>query len=74
MTNVFGDNYEFTLHTYDNLGMTPRTYHSFFEMAEDVGRSRVYGGIHYSYTCAESVKQGAKIVANILNRLKFEKE
>jgi hypothetical protein len=74
MTNIFGPDYHFTLHTYDNQGMAPRPYNSFFEMAEDVGRSRVYGGIHYSYTCTESLKQGSKIVANILNTLKFKKD
>jgi len=74
MTNVFGQDYHFTLHTYDNQGMAPRPYNTFFEMAEDIGRSRVYGGIHYSYTCTESLKQGSKIVDNILNKLKFKKD
>lgn len=73
MTNIFGPDYHFTLHTYDNLGMAPRSYNSFMEMAQDVGRSRVYGGIHYTYTCNESLKQGAKIVDNILMKLKFKK-
>jgi len=73
MTNVFGANYQFTIHTYDNLGMTPRTYQSFFDLAEDVGRARVYGGIHYTYTCNVSIQQGAKIVGNILNTLRFKK-
>jgi hypothetical protein len=74
MTTILGDNYHFTLHTYDNLGMLPRTYNSFDEMAVDVGRSRVYAGIHYTYSCVEGKKQGEKIAQNILNILKFEKE
>ena len=73
MTNVFGANYQFTIHTYDNLGMTPRTYQSFFDLAEDVGRARVYGGIHYTYTCNVSIQQGAKIVGNILKTVRFKK-
>jgi hypothetical protein len=74
MTTILGDNYQFTLHTYDNLGMTPRTYNSFDEMAVDVGRSRVYAGIHYTYSCVEGKKQGEKIAWNVLNTLKFLKE
>lgn len=74
MTSIFGDNYQFTLHTYDNLGMAPRTYNSFDEMAVDVGRSRVYAGIHYTYSCVEGKKQGEKTAWNILNILKFKKD
>jgi hypothetical protein len=73
MTTLLGENYQFTLHTYDNLGMAPRTYNSFNEMAEDVGRSRVYAGIHYTYSCVEGKKQGEKIALNILDKLKFKK-
>src|SRR5690606_36304123 len=70
MTSLFGDNYAITLHTYDNLGMTPRAYTSFWEMTDDIGRSRVYAGIHYTYSCVEGSRQGSKIAENILNRLK----
>jgi hypothetical protein len=73
MTSLFGNNYSITLHTYDNLGMAARSYNSFYEMTEDIGRSRVYAGIHYTYTCVESMKQGAKIADNIVNKLKFIK-
>ena len=73
MTSLLGENYPITLHTYDNLGMAPRPYNSFFEMADDIGKSRVYGGIHYTYSCTEGNKQGAKIAANILNKLKFKR-
>src|SRR5215203_2179827 len=73
MTSLFGNNYSFTLHTYDYLGMAPRTYSSFDEMAVDIGKARVYAGIHYSYSCTEGRHQGEKIAQNILNILKFEK-
>ena len=74
LTSLFGDNYQFTIHTYDYLGMAPRTYNSFDEMVVDIGRSRVYGGIHYTYSCVEGKKQGEKIAANVLNILKFRKD
>lgn len=73
MTKLFGANYEFTLDTYPNLGMAPRHYSSFDDMADDIGKSRVYAGIHYTYSCTEGKKQGAKIAANILNSVSFKK-
>lgn len=74
MTTLLGDNYQFTLHTYDNLGMAPRTYNSFDEMAVNVGRSRVLAGIHYTYSCVEGKRMGEKIAAKVLNTLKFKKD
>jgi hypothetical protein len=74
MTSIFGDNYHLTLHTYDNLGLPPRIYNSFNEMADDIGRARVYGGIHYTYSCVEGKNQAARIAQNILTILKFRKD
>jgi hypothetical protein len=74
LTSLLGDNYHFTLHTYDYMGMAPRTYNSFSEMAVDIGKARVYAGIHYTYSCVEGRKQGERIAQNVLNILKFEKE
>ena len=72
--SLFGSNYSFTLHTYDNLGMTPRAYHSFDEMATEIGHARVWGGIHYTVSCVEGRKQGEKIASNILSMVKFKKD
>ena len=74
LTGLFGDNYQFTNHSYDYLGMAPRTYTSFYQMAQEIGDSRVYGGIHYRVACTEGNKQGRKIAQNINNTLKFLKE
>jgi hypothetical protein len=74
LTGLFGDNYQFTNHSYDYLGMAPRTYSSFYQMAQEIGDSRVYGGIHYRVACTEGNKQGRKIAQNINNTLKFLKE
>ena len=73
MTRLFGNNYQFTLNTYENLGMAPRPYNSFFQMVDDIGRSRVYGGIHFSYSCTEGAKQGVRIAANVLQKINFRK-
>ena len=74
LSTLFGDNFQFTNHTYDYLGMAPRTYTSFYQMAEEIGDSRVYGGIHYRIACSEGNKQGKKIAQNILSKVKFLKD
>lgn len=74
LTGLFGDNYHLTNHSYDYLGMAPRTYSSFYQMSQEIGDSRVYGGIHYRIACTEGNKQGRKIAQNINNTLKFLKE
>ena len=50
LTELLGEDYHFTLHTYDYLGMAPRSYNSFEEMEEDIGSSSLYGGIDYTYS------------------------
>ena len=72
-SKLFGPNYSFTLHTYDNLGMAPRPYQSFDEMADDIGKARVYAGIHYTISCEEGTKQGKRIAESVLNIVKFKK-
>lgn len=73
LTSFFGNNYHFTNHTYDYLGMAPRSYNSFNEMATEIGNSRIYAGIHYTYSCQAGKLQGKKIGQNICAKLKFKK-
>ena len=73
LSSEFGNNFAFTNHTYDYLGMAPRHYNSFSQMAEEIGISRLYAGIHYRASIEKGRKQGNKIAANILWKLKFKK-
>jgi hypothetical protein len=72
-TDVFGDNFEITDHTYDYLGLPPRDYSSFIAMAEEMADSRVFGGIHYQASCDKGLLMGIKIAQNILNQVEFKK-
>jgi hypothetical protein len=74
LTELLGEDYHFTLHTYDYLGMAPRSYNSFEEMEEDIGSSSLHGGIDYTYSSEAGAKQGQRIAMNILRILKFKKE
>lgn len=76
LTDVFGDNFQITLHTYDYLTppLPARSYNSFYEMGNEMANSRVFGGIHYQATCDKSRVQGKKVSQNILSKVKFLKE
>lgn len=72
-THLFGENYHFTNHTYDYLNMPQQSYTSFSDMADQIGKSRVYAGIHTRYACDAARIQGQKIAMNILAKLRFKK-
>ncbi|NCU03269.1 MAG: vanadium-dependent haloperoxidase, partial [Chitinophagaceae bacterium] len=74
MSNVFGEKFPITLHTYDYLNYPPRSYSTFTQMGLDIANSRIYGGLHYRLTCERSIVQGKKVAENILQRIKFLKE
>lgn len=74
LKGFLGNNYRFSDHTYDYLGMKPRTYNSFDELVKEISDSRVYAGIHYTYSCTAGAEQGRKIAQNINKALNFRKE
>ena len=73
LTNLFGDNYSFTDHTYDYLGYAPRSFSSFRAIGEDAANSRLYGGIHYQPSIDIGLVQGRKVAQNIIDKMKFLK-
>jgi len=78
LADVFGDNFEFTDITYDNLNTSLGTLHalhfnSFTEVKNSVGESRVWAGIHYAPSCAKGIQLGEIVAHNVLNTLKFKK-
>ena len=73
MSNVFGEKFPITLHTYDYLGLPARSYTSFYAMSKEMSDSRVYGGIHYQASCDKGLEVGRKVGTNILQIIKFKK-
>lgn len=63
---LFGKDYSFTDHTYDQFGMTPRTYSSFWAIAQEAAISKVYGGIHYRLSVDVGLQQGKDVTQNII--------
>ena len=68
-----GNNYSFTNHIYDYLGMPPRTYISLDAMVTEIGLSRLYAGIHNRMAIDRGITMGNKIGQNINNGVKFLK-
>jgi hypothetical protein len=70
MKGFFGSNYHFTDHSYDYLGMPPRSFNSFDAFIKEVSDARVYAGIHNRISCDRGALQGKLIAKNINNTLR----
>lgn len=82
LTTLFGNNVHFTNGTYkgqqvtidgNTIDMGSYNYNSFYELANDIAISRVYGGIHTRHAVEEGIKQGIKTAQNIDKKVKFLK-
>jgi membrane-associated phospholipid phosphatase len=59
LTALFGDHYHFTVSA-ESVSYT-RSFDSFEAAAEEAGRSRIYGGIHYAFDNANGLAVGAEV-------------
>jgi hypothetical protein len=73
LTDVFGKHFQFTIHTYDYLGLPARSYNSFNHLAKEVSDARVFAGIHYQETDDKSRVLGEKVSRNVLRKVEFLK-
>ena len=74
LTNVFGDQFDFTLDHYAYLGLPARDYDSFEALGTEMGNSRVYAGIHYQPSIDKGYAMSKKVCNNILSKVNFLKE
>jgi hypothetical protein len=54
--------------------MGKRSFTSFNQAATEASFSRLYGGIHYKFTCLASTEQGKRVGKNVLSRLGLNKK
>jgi hypothetical protein len=73
MTNVFGDNLQFTDTSLLEFGIANREIKSFRQAAQEASISRVYGGIHYPFDCDNGAVAGKKLGEFIVQKLKMKK-
>ena len=74
MTGIFGDNISYTDSSELEFGIPNRSFTSIKMAAKEAAISRVYGGIHYRYSCEAGSDEGVKIGAFINQRLKMKRE
>jgi len=72
MTDLFGEDFVFTDHTHDKHGLEPRTFHSFFDAANEAAISRLYGGIHFRTAIEKGLEQG-KCIGQKVSAIRFKK-
>ena len=71
LESIFGKTYAFEDNTYSPQ-YPNRKFDNFEAYGQETSLSRVYGGIHYRFSCDNGYACGRKVAKNILN-LKFKK-
>ena len=72
LADFFGNNTTFTDNSINDLGFSPRTFTKFSDYANEVGLSRIYGGIHTRTSDFVGLKQG-DLVGMQVDALHFRK-
>lgn len=68
LASIFGEEFAFTDKTHSslNLGLAPRSFSNFYQMAEEAGISRVYAGIHFPNSNVQGRLSGYAIGEKVL--------
>ena len=70
LTAIFG-NISFTDNTNKSMGLTPRSFSSFYAAADEAAISRLYGGIHYRQSIENGVIEGKKVGQSVFAHIKL---
>ncbi len=73
LTNVFGDNFNYTDTSELEFGIKNRSFTSFRQAANENNWARFYGGIHYHNSCIISTEYGKKVGDLVNARLQMKK-
>jgi hypothetical protein len=73
LTNIFGDNFNYTDTSELEFGIKSRSYQSFKAAAEENNWGRFYGGIHFHPTCIVSTEYGKKVGDYVVGKLHMKK-
>ena len=69
LTHLFGKDFAYWDDTEADFGISPRHFSSFDAAAEEATISRVYGGIHFSFSCLTGQQMGKMLGAEILSKM-----
>jgi hypothetical protein len=73
LTNIYGENFNFTDSTELEFGIDPRSYQSFRQASDEAGVSRMYGGIHYRRGNEAGLKCGRELGQYVYDKIKTKK-
>jgi len=73
MTDIFGDNFNYTDTSETEFGIPQRSFTSFRQAALEASWSRMYGGIHYRFDLENGNKEGIEVGKIILDRLRMRR-
>lgn len=73
LTTIYGDNFAFSDSTETEFGIPPRNFNSFIEASEQVGQSRLFGGIHYRQGNQAGLRSGAIIGRYVAEQIRTKK-
>lgn len=73
LTNLYGEPFAFTDSTETEFNIPARTFKSFREAANEVGVSRLYGGIHYRRGNEAGLKCGQEVGQYVSDKIKTKK-
>ncbi|NML45874.1 phosphatase PAP2 family protein [Ramlibacter sp. G-1-2-2] len=73
LADTFGDNTSFTTTSATLPGVT-RSFTSFTQAAEEAGRSRIYGGIHFEFSNQAGQALGRDVAAVVLQRFALSQD
>jgi len=62
---MFGNDFHFTDHSYDDIDLQPRSFTGFKAAADEAGLSRLYGGIHYGPSIQAGEQLGRAVAAKV---------
>lgn len=72
LADIFGDSTTFTDNSINDLGFAPRTFTKFSDYANEVGLSRIYGGIHVRSSDFIGLASG-NVVGEHVSALRFKR-
>lgn len=70
MKELFGDMH-ITDYTHQQIGYQPRSFETFWEIAEEAAFSRLYGGIHYRFDSDRGLQAGKILGRYVLNNIQL---
>jgi len=73
MTDIFGDNFNYTDTSEIEFGIPHRSFTSFRQAALEASWSRMYGGIHYRFDLENGNKEGVEVGRLVVDKIRMRK-